>query len=96
VASEIQKRTGKETRVCVLGHLQRGGAPTSFDRLLCTRFGTRAVQLIAEQQYGYMVALRPPDTTAVRLSEAVGRLRSVPPNGDIVQTARALGISFGD
>ena len=96
VAAEIQKRTGKETRVCVLGHLQRGGAPTSFDRLLCTRFGARAVQLIAEEKYGYMVALRPPDTVAVKLSEAVGRLRSVPPNGDIVQTARALGISFGD
>lgn len=96
VAAEIQKRTGKETRVCVLGHLQRGGAPTSFDRLLCTRFGAWAVQLIAEEKYGYMVALRPPDTAAVKLSEAVGRLRSVPPNGDIVQTARALGINFGD
>jgi 6-phosphofructokinase 1 len=96
VAAEIQKRTGKETRVCVLGHLQRGGAPTSFDRLLCTRFGARAVQLIAEEKYGYMVALRPPDTAAVKLSEAVGRLRSVPPDGDIVHAARALGISFGD
>jgi 6-phosphofructokinase 1 len=96
VAAEIQKRTGKETRVCVLGHLQRGGAPTSFDRILCTRFGAQAVQLISEEKYGYMVALRPPDTTAVRLSEAIGRLRSVPPDGDIVQTARALGISFGD
>ena len=96
VAEEIQKRTGKETRVCVLGHLQRGGAPTSFDRLLCTRFGARAVQLIAEGQYGHMVALRPPDTVAVKLTDAIGRLRAVPPNGDIVQTARALGISFGD
>ena len=96
VAAEIQERTGKETRVCVLGHLQRGGSPTSFDRLLCTRFGARAVQLIAEGQYGHMVALRPPDTAAVKLSEAIGRLRSVPPNGDMVQTARALGISFGD
>ena len=96
VAAEIQKRTGKETRVCVLGHLQRGGAPTSFDRLLCTRFGARAVQLIAEEQYGLMVALRPPDTVAVKISEAIGHLRAVPPDGDIVQTARALGISFGD
>jgi 6-phosphofructokinase 1 len=96
VAHEIQQRTGKETRVCVLGHLQRGGAPTSFDRLLCTRFGVRAVQLIAQEQYGFMVALHAPDTVAVRLSEAIGRLRVVPPNGDIVQTARALGISFGD
>jgi ATP-dependent phosphofructokinase / diphosphate-dependent phosphofructokinase len=96
VAAEVQKHTGKETRVCVLGHLQRGGAPTSFDRLLCTRFGARAVQLIAEQKYGYMVALKPPDTEAVTLTEAIGRLRTVPPDGDIVQTARALGISFGD
>jgi 6-phosphofructokinase 1 len=96
VAAEIQQRTGKETRVCVLGHLQRGGAPTSFDRLLCTRFGARAVQIIAEEKYGHMVALRPPDTVAVKLSEAIGRLRVVEPNGDIVQTARALGISFGD
>jgi 6-phosphofructokinase 1 len=96
VASEIQKRTGKETRVCVLGHLQRGGAPTSFDRLLCTRFGARAVQLVAEKNYGTMVAYQPPDTVPVSLSAAVGRLRTVPPDGDIVQTARALGISFGD
>ena len=96
VAAEIQKRTGKETRVCVLGHLQRGGAPTSFDRLLCTRFGAKAVQLIAEGRFGHMVALRPPDTVAVPLAEATGRLRAVAPDGDMVQTARALGISFGD
>jgi len=96
VAAEIEQRTGKETRVCVLGHLQRGGAPTSFDRLLCTRFGTRAVQLVAEEKYGQMVALQPPDIVAVKLSAAIGRLRTVPPHGDIVQTARALGISFGD
>jgi len=96
VASEIQKRTGKETRVCVLGHLQRGGAPTSFDRLLCTRFGAKAVQLIAEEKYGYMVAFKPPDIAAVKISDAIGRLRTVPPDGEIVRTARELGISFGD
>jgi 6-phosphofructokinase 1 len=96
VAAELQKRTGKETRVCVLGHLQRGGAPTALDRLLCTRFGAKAVQLIAEEKYGCMVALRSPDTVAVKLTEAIGRLRTVPLDGDIVQTARALGISFGD
>jgi ATP-dependent phosphofructokinase / diphosphate-dependent phosphofructokinase len=96
VAREIEQRTGKETRVCILGHLQRGGGPTTFDRLLCTRFGARAVQLIADEKYGYMVALQPPDTVAVKITEAIGRLRTVPLNGDIVQTARALGISFGD
>ena len=96
VAAEIQRRTGKETRVCVLGHLQRGGGPTTFDRLLCTRFGARAVQLIAEERYGYMVALRPPDTVAVKITEAIGRLRTVPIDGDVVRTGRALGISFGD
>jgi 6-phosphofructokinase 1 len=96
VAGEIHKRTGKETRCCVLGHLQRGGGPTTFDRLLCTRFGVRAVQLIADQKYGYMVALNPPDTVAVKITEAIGRLRTVPLDGDIVRTARALGISFGD
>jgi len=96
LAAEIQHRTGRETRSCVLGHLQRGGAPTTFDRLLCTRFGARAVQLIAEEQYGCMVALRPPDTVAVPITEAIGRIRTVPLDGDIVHTARALGISFGD
>ncbi len=96
VAAEIQKRTGKETRLCVLGHLQRGGGPTTADRLLCTRFGARAVQLIADQNYGTMVSLQPPDIVPVKLTRAIGRLRSVAPDGDIVQTARALGISFGD
>lgn len=96
VAREIQARTGKEARVCVLGHLQRGGGPTSFDRMLCTRFGAKAVQLIAEEQYGHMVALRPPDTVPVPIPDAIGRLRTVPPEGDMVATGRALGISFGD
>ncbi len=96
IAEEIGRRTGKETRVCVLGHLQRGGAPTTFDRLLCTRFGAGAVRLIAEKKYGYMVAHRPPDTDAIPLTEAIGRLRTVPLDGDIVRTARDLGIGFGD
>jgi 6-phosphofructokinase 1 len=96
VADELQRRTAKETRVCVLGHLQRGGGPTTFDRVLCTQFGAKAVQLIAEENYGYMVAFRPPDTVAVKITDAVGRLRTVPVDGDIVQTARALGVSFGD
>jgi 6-phosphofructokinase 1 len=96
VADEIVKRTGKETRVCVLGHLQRGGGPTTFDRLICTRFGVMAVRLLAEGKYGYMVALQPPNTVAVKITEAIGRLRTVPLDGDIVNTARDLGISLGD
>jgi 6-phosphofructokinase 1 len=96
VADEIGRRTGKETRVCVLGHLQRGGAPTTFDRLLCTRFGATAVELIAGEKYGSMVAHQPPDTRSIPIAAAIGRLRTVPRDGDIVRTARALGISFGD
>jgi ATP-dependent phosphofructokinase / diphosphate-dependent phosphofructokinase len=96
VAEEIHKRAHKETRVCVLGHLQRGGGPTTFDRLLCTCFGAQAVELIAQEKFGYMVAARPPEYVAVKISEAVGRLRTVPADGLLVQTARALGITFGD
>lgn len=96
VAEEVGRRTGKETRVCVLGHLQRGGAPTTFDRLLCTRFGAAAVRLVAADKYGYMVALRPPDMDAIPITEAIGRLRTVPIDGDLVRSAKELGISFGD
>jgi len=96
VATEIQSRTGKESRVVVLGHLQRGGAPTVFDRLICTRFGVRAVQLIGEEKYGYMVALKGHDTIQVKITDAIGKIRTVPVHGDIVNAARALGISFGD
>ena len=63
---------------------------------LCTRFGAQAVQLIAEEKYGRMIAFQPPETVAVKISDAVGQLRTVPPDGEIVQTARTLGISFGD
>ena len=96
VAAEIQKRAHKETRVCVLGHLQRGGGPTTFDRLLCTSFGAQAVQLVSEGKFGYMVASQPPEIVAVKITDAIGRLRTVPPDGGLVKTARSLGISFGD
>jgi 6-phosphofructokinase 1 len=82
--------------LCVLGHLQRGGTPTPLDRQLCTRFGVRAVQLVAEKRYGFMVASRPPDIVAVPIEEAVGRIRTVPPDGELVASARAIGISFGN
>ena len=95
VASEIKRRTGKETRTVVLGHLQRGGGPTTFDRLLATRYGVAAVQMIAAGQFGMMAALRPPDIVPVPIKDAIGKIRTVPPEGNVVQTARALGISLG-
>ena len=96
VAAELEKRTGKETRNCVLGHLQRGGSPTTFDRALCSMFGATAVELIAAGDFGRMVAFTGAGVGAVNLSEAIGRLKTVPPEGNLARTARALGISLGD
>ena len=96
VAAELEKRTGKETRSCVLGHLQRGGSPTTFDRALCSMFGATAVELIAARDFGKMVAFVGPGVGAVDLGEAIGRLKTVPPDGNLARTARALGISLGD
>jgi 6-phosphofructokinase len=96
VAAELEKLTSKETRFVVLGHLQRGGAPTSFDRMLATRFGARAVELILEGQFGTMVAFHPPDIVAVPLEKIVGRTKNVALNFDVIRTARAMGISLGD
>jgi phosphofructokinase-like protein len=95
VAADIEAHTGKETRSVVLGHLQRGGAPTSFDRILATRFGARAVELLLDGQYDHMVAFHPPDIVAVPLEQVVGRTRSVPLDFDVIRTARAMGISLG-
>jgi len=96
VAEEINERMGKETRDIVLGHLQRGGAPTTFDRLLCQRFGTAAVRFIEAGMFGMMVALRGTCICPVPIEEAVGQIKSIPLDSDIIQTARSLGISFGD
>ena len=96
VAAELETLTGKETRYVVLGHLQRGGAPTSFDRVLATRFGARAVELLMAGQFGQMDAFDPPDIVAVLLERIVGRTRNVPLDFDVVRTARAIGISLGD
>jgi 6-phosphofructokinase 1 len=96
VASQLEKLTGKETRNVVLGHLQRGGAPTSFDRMLATRFGARAVELLLEGTFDHMVAFHPPDIVAVPLEKIVGRTRTVPPDFDVLRTARAMRISLGD
>ncbi|MPY87697.1 MAG: ATP-dependent 6-phosphofructokinase [Luteitalea sp.] len=96
VASQIATLTGKETRSVVLGHLQRGGAPTSYDRMLATRLGAMAVELLLAGETGKMVAFHPPDVGTVPLADVVGRTKLVPPDGDVVRTARAVGIGFGD
>jgi 6-phosphofructokinase 1 len=96
VAQEIAKRTGKQTRCCILGHLQRGGAPTTLDRILGTRFGVKAVQLANEGHFGSMVSYQNYQVRHVPIADAVNRLRLVPPNGEMVQTARDVEISFGD
>ncbi len=96
VAGEIEAMTGKETRVTVLGHLQRGGSPTAFDRILSTRYGTAAVNYLMEGRYGHMVCLKGAEIDTVPLEEAVGGQRKVPPDLDLLRSARQLGISFGD
>lgn len=95
---QIETRTGKETRSIVLGHLQRGGAPTTFDRLLGTRFGAAAARWAADGRAGVMVSLDPPKLRAVPLRQVVGggRIRRVPLDSDVIRSARDLGIGFGD
>ena len=96
VSEALSRLTSKETRSVVLGHLQRGGAPTSFDRILATRFGGKAVELIQRRQFGTMVAFAPPDIVARPLEAVVGKIRTVPPDFDVILTAKALGVTFGD
>ncbi len=96
VGDAVADGTGKEVRVSVLGHIQRGGSPTPFDRILATRFGVAAVELIAKGQFGKMVCLRNQRIEAEDIAKAIHRLKTVDPEGELVQTARAIGISFGD
>ena len=96
VAGQLQHLTGKETRAVVLGHLLRGGSPTTFDRLIALRFGAAAVRALAEGQNGIMVALDPPTVQYVPLEQATNRMKAVDLNCDTIITARDLGISFGD
>jgi 6-phosphofructokinase 1 len=96
VAHELQTLTGKEARVVVLGHLLRGGTPTTFDRLIALRFGAAAVRALAEGQSGVMVALDPPTVNYVPLEEATRRMKTVPLDCDTILTARDLGTCFGD
>lgn len=96
IGNAIATAANKEVRVSVLGHIQRGGSPTAFDRILATRFGVAAVDLIAAGGFGKMVCLRNARIEAVDIAEAIGQLKTVDPKGQLVQTAKAIGISFGD
>lgn len=96
VTAEIQRRTGKETRCVVLGHLQRGGSPTNMDRALCSIFGAKAVDLIAQGNFGQMVSFTGTGVGSVSLLEATGQLRTVPLDGGFVNSCRSLGICLGD
>ncbi|MFN2517033.1 MAG: 6-phosphofructokinase, partial [Pyrinomonadaceae bacterium] len=92
---ELEGFTGKETRCVVLGHLQRGGRPNAFDRMLATNYGSCAVRALVEGKRGTMVALQAGDVITVSITEAVANIKTVPANGQLVRTARDTGISFG-
>jgi phosphofructokinase-like protein len=96
LAHEIAKHTGKDTRAIALRHLQRGGSPNPYDRLIAQRFGAAAVDCVERAEFGCMVALDPPRVLTIPLEDVVGRQKQVPVDGDVVATARAIGISFGD
>jgi len=95
LAHDIEQVSGLETRYTILGHLQRGGTPTAFDRVLATRFGYHAMELAAAGRFGRMVRLKGQDITSVPIARAVARLKLVPRNHPLIKSARALGTSFG-
>jgi 6-phosphofructokinase 1 len=92
---ELEPLTGKETRCVVLGHLQRGGRPNAFDRMLATNYGSCAVRALADGKSGVMVALQAGDVVTVPLGQAIANVKTVPPGGQLVRTARDTGVSFG-
>ena len=96
IAEQLEDMTGREARCVILGHLQRGGGPTAFDRVLATRFGGAAVELIRRGVFGKMVANNPPDILQIPLADVVGRIKTVPIDSDLIKTARAIGVAFGD
>ena len=96
LVTEIHEGTGKECRALVLGHLQRGGMPTGYDRLLATRFGAAAITAIASEKWGHMVALQSPHLVMVPIEEVIREEKRVDLSHDIVQAARATGINMGD
>ncbi len=96
VADDIAKSTGHEVRVAVPGHIQRGGSPEAYDRVLSTRLGTKAAELIKNEQYGYMVGMHNDCVVPVPLSEVAGKLKCVPLDNEVIASARSIGVSFGD
>lgn len=96
VADNIERNTGRETRVTVLGHLQRGGSPTPYDRILSTKFGAIAIELAADKIFGKMVALRGNEIVSVNIADAISKQKLVKPDNQAVLAAKAIGISFGD
>ena len=96
MVEELQKITRLETRLTILGHLQRGGTPSAADRLLATRLGTKAVEYIDNAQFGMMVAVKGNETAAVPLGDVAGKINYVPPDHPLITSARNVGTSFGD
>lgn len=96
ISEKIQKKTSQEVRITVPGHTQRGGSPCPYDRVLATRLGAAAANLILEREFGYMVAIKDGEVTKVPLSEVAGKLKTVDPDADIIREAKMTGISFGN
>ena len=96
VAAQIQERTGNEVRVTVPGHMQRGGSPCAYDRVLCTQLGAHAAKLILDEDYGYMVGMINGQTKKVPLGEVAGKLKMVQPDCQLIKEAKIVGICFGD
>ena len=96
VAAAIQEKTGREVRVTVPGHMQRGGSPCPYDRILTSRLGAEAGKLILDEKYGFMVGYQKREIVQVPLEEVAGKLKSLSPDASIVQEAKMLGICFGD
>ncbi len=96
VAEQLESLTSLETRVTVLGHVQRGGTPSPYDRILSTRYGVAAVELVKEKKYGMMVSLQGNEITAVPIEEAIGKLKNVSPDSELVTAAKSIGVEFGD
>lgn len=96
LAEEIEKKSGREVRVTVPGHTQRGGSPCAYDRVFASRVGAKAAELILDGDFGYMVGMKNGETVKIPLSEVAGKLKYVDPECSLIQEAKLLGISFGD